>query len=106
QVGIALELHARHGDAPAFVHVEDDPHACRVGLVHVDDLHVGEVIALRAVQRVDAPAGPGDGCGVERPAFGQLGLVAHAAFGDAAHTAHGTLEEDGSHVHASDGHMD
>src|SRR2546422_7673248 len=47
---VALDLHARHRDAPALVHVEDDPQARRIGLIYVDHLHLGEVIALRAVQ--------------------------------------------------------
>src|SRR4029077_11739679 len=97
--GVPGEVDAGHGHTPALVHVEDDPHTCRVGFVHVHDLHLGEVIALRAVQRVDASAGPGDGGGVERSAFGQLGLVAHAAFRHAAHAAHRPLEEDGALVH-------
>src|SRR5207247_10187291 len=67
--------------------------------------HLGEVVALRAVQGVDAPAGPGHGGGVDRPAFGQLGLVAHAALGDAAHAAHGPLDEDGALVQAHDEHL-
>ncbi len=95
---IAVERDARHGDAPAFIHVEDDAHPCRVGFEHVDDLHLSEVIALRAVQGVDAPASAGDGGGVHRPALGHLGLVAHAALGQAAHAAHGPLEEDGALV--------
>src|SRR2546422_8689293 len=99
---VALDLHARHRDAPALVHVEDDPQARRIGLIYVDHLHLGEVIALRAVQGVDPPASPGHGGGVNRPAFGQLGLVAHAALGDAAHAAHGPLDEDGALVQAHD----
>src|SRR6266705_2290743 len=102
QVRVALDLHARHRDPPALVHVEDDPLAGRIGLIHVDHLHLGEVVALRAVQGVDAPAGPGHGGGVDRPAFGQLGLVAHAALGDAAHAAHGPLDKDGALVQPHD----
>ncbi len=101
-VRIPLEPYPCHCDPPALVHVEDDAYAGRVGLVHWDDLDLGEIVALSPVQRVDAPARAGHGGRIERPTLRELRLVPHAALGHSIHPAHRPLEEDGALAHLHD----
>src|SRR5207248_94621 len=66
------------------------------------DLHLGEVVPVRTIQRVDATAGARHGGGIDRPPFEQLHLVAHAVLAHPADAAQRPLEEDRPLPHAHD----
>ena len=93
EMRIALNVHLRDRDAAAFLEVEDHAHRRRIALVHVDRLGLGEVIALRVVHRIDAGECARDRRGIERPAFRQLDLVAHAPLGEPLHAADRPLHQ-------------
>ena len=102
EMAVPLEAHLRDRHAPPFVHVEDHPYPRGIGFVHLHHLDLGEVVALGAVQGVDAAAAAGHGGGIDGPRFDELDLVPDAVLREATHAAHRPFDEDRALAQAED----
>ena len=100
EMRVAIDAHPGDGDAATLGHVEHEAHPRRVGLVDGNRLDLGQVVAARAVQRVDPAPGPGHGRGVVGAPLRQGDLGAHCALAEPGHAAHGPVQQDGPLLHA------